>query len=112
LSRAGRYKEIAPNLRVKQVMVGEHRYVVCHNPVEAEHDRQTREAVVARLRDQVVGQSPKKAIPHRGYRRYLDIAGASVALNEAAIEAEARYDGKYVLRTSTNWTTEQIALAY
>jgi transposase len=36
LSRAGRYEEVRDNLKVKEVRVGERRYVVCYNPEEAE----------------------------------------------------------------------------
>src|SRR5262249_1143659 len=36
LTRPGRYRDVAPNLRVKEVYIGEgerrRRYVVCHNP--------------------------------------------------------------------------------
>jgi len=48
LGRAGRYHEVADNLRVKQVWVDhERRYIVCFNPDEAKKDRQDR-APVAR----------------------------------------------------------------
>jgi transposase len=36
LARAGRYQAVAPNLEVKEVQVGERRYVVCRNPLEAQ----------------------------------------------------------------------------
>lgn len=38
LERSGRYQEVAPNLRVKEVMVGERQYIICHNPQEAVKD--------------------------------------------------------------------------
>jgi len=112
LSRAGTYRTVADNLRVKQVEVEGRRYVVCHNPIEEEHDRFKREAIVERLRENLVGKSPKKAMPHRGYKRFLSVTGATVRLDEAAIKKDARYDGKYVLRTSTDWATQDVAAAY
>ena len=46
LSRRGRYREAGPNLRVKEVVVGDgerrERYAVCHNPREAEQKRRHR----------------------------------------------------------------------
>ena len=43
LRRPGRYKTVAENLRVKEVVVGEgerrRRYVVCHNSHEAQRQR-------------------------------------------------------------------------
>src|SRR5215469_908918 len=51
LRRPGRYKTVAENLRVKEVVVGEgerrRRYVVCHNPHEAQRQRAHRQQVLA-----------------------------------------------------------------
>src|SRR5713226_9461162 len=53
LSRQGRYRTVKDNLRVKEVRVGDgeatERYVVCHNPAEAERDRSRREQRLARI---------------------------------------------------------------
>ena len=54
VTRAGRYQIVAENLRVKEVVVedGERRrrYVVCHNPKEAERQHQHREKLLEELR--------------------------------------------------------------
>ena len=51
LTRQGRYRQVADNLQVKEVWVGEgerrKRYVLCFNPVEAERQRQHRMQVLA-----------------------------------------------------------------
>src|SRR3954454_24405819 len=53
LSRQGRYQTVRDNLRVKEVRIGEGdaatRFVVCHNPTEADRDRQERDDTIARL---------------------------------------------------------------
>ena len=53
LGRPGRYRDVAENLRVKEVTVGEgerrRRYAVCHNRQEAERERRHRERVLAEL---------------------------------------------------------------
>jgi transposase-like protein len=49
----GRYREVADNLRVKEVWVKGRRYVVCHNPQEAAKDAADREAIVQALADQL-----------------------------------------------------------
>ena len=53
LSRAGRYREVAGNLRVKEVMVEDRRYVVCHNPQQASKDAADREAILKALEDKL-----------------------------------------------------------
>jgi len=53
VNRAGRYRTVAPNLRVKEVTVGEgerrRRYAVCFNPDEAKRQEAHREQVLAEL---------------------------------------------------------------
>ncbi|HEY0194663.1 MAG TPA: IS1634 family transposase, partial [Kofleriaceae bacterium] len=53
LSRPGRYKQVADNLQVKEVWVGDgerrKRYVLCLNPQEAERERQHRAQVLVEI---------------------------------------------------------------
>ncbi|RLQ05304.1 transposase, partial [Micromonospora sp. BL1] len=50
LSRQGRYTEVAQNMRVKEVKVAEtERFVICHNPDQAERDKQLRDDAIARI---------------------------------------------------------------
>ena len=53
LARAGRYHEVAENLRVKEVWAEGERCILCHNPQAAERDRIRREEIVARLQEQL-----------------------------------------------------------
>ena len=112
LARAGRYREVAPNLRVKEVVHGEARYIVCLNPEEREHDRRVREEALAKLREKLAAGEAKQLIGNSAYRRYLKLVGAGVEINEAAAEDEARLDGKYVLRTNSSLDPEEVAQAY
>ncbi|MGH2743976.1 MAG: IS1634 family transposase [Thermoleophilaceae bacterium] len=51
LARQGRYRAVRDNLRVKEVDLGIEgkRFVVCHNPAEAERDRAERDDQLARI---------------------------------------------------------------
>jgi transposase len=51
LARQGRYRTVRDNLRVKEVDLGPggKRFVVCHNPAEAERDRAERDAQLERI---------------------------------------------------------------
>ena len=53
LSRQGRYRQVRDNLRVKEVRVGDGdaavRYIVCHNPAEAERDHTRRQQRIERI---------------------------------------------------------------
>ena len=120
LSRAGRYREVYPGrkrskepapLKVKQVMVNDHRYVVCLNLEQARYDAMTREAIVESLQKQL-RRGDKSLVGNKGYRRYLRSAGKDFTIDEEKVAAEARYDGKWVLRTNTDLSAEEVALKY
>jgi transposase len=136
LARPGRYRTIADNLRVKEVHVapggdgdGDHgartqRFVICHNPDQAERDQQVRANLVAHLqqlidgsdtwtarrRDELVGSLKTKP----GLRRYLRRTPAGLLrVDHAAIKRESHLDGKWLLRTSDlTLTPDDLAAAY
>jgi hypothetical protein len=108
-----RHKSTEPApLKVKDVWVDERRYVVCINEEEVAHDRAAREAIVAGLREQL-HQGDKSLVGNKGYQRYLKVEGAGhFVVDEAKIEAEARYDGTWVLRTNTDMPAAEVALQF
>jgi hypothetical protein len=112
LARAGRYQEIAANLKVKDVRVGEERYIVCLNEEEARKDEAAREAILERLHEKLSKGNTKSLLSNRGYARYLKMSKEAVKINEEAVRSEARFDGKYVLRTNTNLETAEVARTY
>jgi transposase len=111
LARAGRYRTVAGNLRVKEVMVQGKRYVVCRNPDQATKDKADREAILASLEEQL-RSGAKSLVGNKGYRKFLSVKRGAVSINERKIREEERYDGLFVLRTNADLTTEQVALQY
>lgn len=120
LSRPGRYREVygarkckkdpAP-LKVKEVRVGDRRYIVSHNEDQEKKDREDRQAIVASLKDQLK-QGAKSLVGNKGYRKYLKSISGGFKIDEKKIKSEARYDGKWVLQTDLEDSAEQIALRY
>ncbi len=136
LARPGRYRTVAGNLRVKEVAVAPggkgngddgartQRFVVCHNPEQADRDAAVRERLVAHLesliagsdswtdrrRDELIGSFKTKP----GLRRYLRRTNAGLLrIDAAAIKREQHLDGKWLLRTSdTTLTPDDLAAAY
>lgn len=120
LSRAGRYREVYPEgvsskdpspLKVKEVTVDDHRYIVCLNDRQVRKDAADRQAIIDSLQEKLKA-NPKSLVGNKGYRKYLTMDRGSVSLNEHRIEEEARFDGKWVLKTNTLLTAEQVALKY
>jgi hypothetical protein len=125
MTRQGRYQDVAENLRVKEVKISEtERFVVCHNPEAADRDAAVRARLVDHLEAMITGSdrlTPTKRAELRGVistkpglNRFLRVTpGGLLRLDAAKIAADARLDGKYLLRTSDpHLSTEDIALGY
>jgi len=120
LSRPGRYKEVyaegkrpkdpAP-LKVKEVQVNGSRYVVCVNTKQARKDAADRKAIIDALAERIK-KGPKAMIGNKGYRKYLKVTPGSITVDQDKIGAEAKFDGKWVLKTNTDLSTEKVALRY
>ena len=120
LSHRGRYREVRPEgkaskdpspLKVKEVSVGGTRYIVCLNPRQARKDAHDRELIIDSLREKIKA-GPKALVGNKGYRRYLKIDHGSVNIDQDKVDYEARFDGKWVLITNTNFSADHVALKY
>jgi hypothetical protein len=112
LSRQGRYNDIAGNMRVKEVRIGDtDRFIICHNPEAAERDKHVREQLVTQLEELIDGSDQLsdfkrgelrgKIAGKPGLNRYLRTTPAGkLRTDHAKIEAEENLDGKYLLRCS------------
>jgi transposase len=127
LARAGRYRDVAANLRVKEVYVGtgerRRRYLVCHNPEEAAREQAHRDRLLELMRAELAAldtrqaNHPKKAcelMASRRFGRYLTMdARGRLSINATKVTAEAKYDGKFVLTTNDDTLdAEDVALGY
>jgi hypothetical protein len=114
LSRAGRYQLVstagAP-LKVKDVQVEGRRYVVCLNEEQARKDAADRQAILAGLKE-ALKRGDKSLVGNKGYRKYLSSDGPRFRINEEKAKDEARFDGKWVLRTNTALPASEVALKY
>jgi hypothetical protein len=131
LARPGRYRAVAGNLRVKEVWVPlqadgvrAERFVVCHNPEQAQRDQLVRDRLVTHLRglidgsdawtqrkrDELAGSLRDKP----GLRRFLRrTPGGLLRIDHGAIKREAGLDGKWLLRTNDQTlTSDDLAAAY
>jgi transposase len=120
LTCGGRYQEVHPlgsktkdpsPLKVKEVRHMGHRYIVCLNERQATKDKLTREAIIKALEEKIP-KGPKGLVGNKGYRRYVKIEKDSTSIDFEKVKAEARFDGKWILRTNTDLATAQVALKY
>jgi hypothetical protein len=125
LSRQGRYKDAAGNLKVKEVHIAEdERFIICFNPEAAERDAAVRTRMIAQL-EEMISDSDALSRDKRaelrgvistrpGLNRYLRVTPGGLLRTDAAkAKAEENLDGKYLLRTSDpKLSAEDIALGY
>ena len=121
LGQEGDFEEIHPKspdpkapapLKVKEVRIGERRYIVCHNEDQAKKDAADRQAILKSLEDQLK-RGDKELVGNKGYRKFLKKPPeAHFEVDYEKARTEARYDGKWVLRTSTSLPAAQVALKY
>src|SRR4051812_41857210 len=125
LARPGRYQQVADDLQVKEVKIrDDERFIVCFNPDTADRDAALRQVMVDKLEQLIAGSdalAPRKRAelagkismmpgPHRYLRQ---TPGGLLRVDKATIAAEARLDGKYLLRCSDpTMSAEDIALGY
>ncbi len=128
LSRQGRYRTVAGNLRVKEVRLDDgtarDRFVICHNPDAALRDATVRDQIITRLQEAIAGSdtlSLGKRAELAGrlktkpaYARFLRTTPTGLLrLDRAKVRAGANFDGKFLLRTSDeSLTAADIAEGY
>lgn len=98
-------------LAVKEVMVQDHRYVVCYNAEQARKDVHDRQAIVESLQ-RALKAGDKSLVGNDGYRRFIQSEKSHFQIDEAKVLDETRYDGLWVLRAHTALSTSQVALRY
>jgi transposase len=142
LSRQGRYQQVRDNLRVKEVRLDatDQRWVICHNPDQAQRDKASRDEAIARIQaelqrikaqrerdrtrqlsDKARGKAEAAHLraecalrDHPTLGRWLrQQPTGRLVIDRAKVKAEARLDGKYLLATSDpDLSTEDVALGY
>jgi transposase len=142
LSRQGRYQHVKDNLRVKEVTIegSDTRFVICHNPEQAERDAQQRDEAITRIQAELARIGEQRARdakrPHTDKTRtrneaahvraecalrdhptlgrwLTQQANGRLKINTAKVKAEQRLDGKYLIATSDpHLSAEDAALGY
>ncbi len=128
LSRQGRYRRVAPNLEVKEVVLDQgvlrDRFIICRNGDEAARDALVRGQLLDQLEAAIAGSDDASAAVREdlacrlrerpAYRRFLRATKAGLLrIDQGAVAAEARLDGKFLLRTSDpSLSAAEVALGY
>jgi hypothetical protein len=100
------------DLAVKEVKIQGRRYIVCRNEEEARKDADARAALLDGLQRKLA-TGAKSLVANTGYRRFLAAPDAGgFAIDPAKVEADAQFDGIFVLRTSLSMSALAVVLRY
>jgi len=99
-------------LAIKETKIARRRYVICRNEEKAKKDAAARAALVAGL-ERKLTQGDKALVGNKGFRRFLKTPdGDGFVIDRAKLEADARFDGLFVLRTNMSISALQVVLRY
>jgi transposase len=113
LSKKGPYSTFKDNLRAKEVTVGDGerrtRYILCHNPKEAERQGRHRREIIELLEYELNRHRDKSAsaqwaielLASKRFKRYLTVTKTNrLRIDRRKIRDAAKYDGKWVVETN------------
>lgn len=117
LSKRGRFTELDSGLGVKEVSFDGYRYIVVKNPKQARKDAAVRSQIVSRLEELLekisTGDASVCEIQHPLMKRFVrKQKNGYIKLNATKVREDERYDGKYVLRTTSNLGVSDAVSAY
>jgi transposase len=112
LLRKANLKEIKENLKYKNVAYNGRRLVVYYNPERAELEAQKRDEIIERIKDRIKTGKLESIIESKDYKRFLKIEGKAPILDQEKVDADAMYDGIFVITTNTERSAAEIIETY
>lgn len=128
VTRPGRYQDVAPNLKVKEVTVGDgegrRRYVVCYNPDEDRRQKEHRKKALEELEVELASLQTVEGDEHskrecrlrasKRYGKYLRMTKRGrLKLDRSKVKHYEKLDGKFVVHSNDDTlTAEDMALGY
>ena len=99
-------------LAITETTLKGRRYVLCRNEEEARKDADRRAAILASL-DRKLAHGDKALVSNKGFRRFVKTIGSgNFSIDYDKVEADAKFDGLFVLRTNTKLSALQVVLRY
>jgi hypothetical protein len=99
-------------LAITETTLKGRRYVLCRNEEEARKDADRRAAILAGL-DRKLAHGDKALVSNKGFRRFVKTIGSgNFSVDYDKAEADAKFDGLFILRTNTKLSALQVVLRY
>jgi len=90
------------NLDYKEITHKGRRLIIYYNEERAKKDRIKRDEILERIKQKIKGATIRSIISNKDYKKYLKIEGKDPVLDQAKIDADAAFDGVFILTTNTD----------
>jgi len=110
LARQGRYQSVRDNLRVKEVRVdgaADTRFIICHNPEQADRDKTQREQAIARIEAELerIGHNGNATASRRAVTRPSRRPRPRTSAPSARCATIPRSSGGFASRQAAAWSS-------
>ncbi len=107
-----KWKPITKELDYRDINYKGQRLVIYYNKERATKDRFRREEILTRIQDKIKNGTILTVISNADYKKFLKIEGKKPSLDIEKIEADALYDGIFILTTNTKLPPGEVVSRY
>jgi transposase len=88
------------------------RLIVYYNEERAEKDKVKRDEILDRIKEKIKGGTIKSIVSNKDYKKFLSIEGKSPRLDQDKIDADAVFDGVFILTTNAKISASEAMNTY
>jgi transposase len=107
-----KWKPITSELEYRDILYKGQRLIIYLNKERALKDRAHREEIIARIQERIKNGSILSVVSNSDYKKFLKIQGQKPSLDLEKVEADAIFDGIFILTTNTKLKAGDIVSRY
>lgn len=105
-------KQIKKNLEYRDIQYQGKRLIIYYNEERAQNDKEKRDEILERIKDKIKGGTIKSIVSNKDYKKFLNIEGKDPTLDQAKVDADAVFDGVFILTTNTQIAASKAVETY
>lgn len=105
-------RKLKKNLEFRDIEYKGKRLVIYYNEERALKDKQKRDEILARIKEKIKGGTIKSIVSSKDYKKFLKIEGEKPTLDQNKIDADAVFDGIFILSTNTATKPGELVSTY
>ena len=105
-------KQIKKNLEYRDIEYNGKRLIIYYNEERAQKDKEKRDEILERIKEKIKGGTIKSIISNKDYKKFLNIEGKDPTLDQGKVDADAAFDGIFILTTNTQVKASKAVSTY